>query len=859
VTRSRRYLIEVLQNAECLLDNLLLFDQTLFDQNKTDGKAIGRIVRVTLELSTYSIEDQIRQWKEVCNSFITLRSKALVEKHYDLRHNAYAWMLTAPEFKPLIDNPSKEWSMRLAHLISTRNLAPGGRKARCKAIEKFKRTTELPFIVPENALHKLDITSEWLGGFCSHLKGTNLLRGGHCSLNNSGTLDMPVSMGGRAADAMIDIRRFLNEVPENGETREYPWGNRFYPAGRPRWQAWGTSTETADVKFLDPVELETLGRRENLAGLGPSTGCMVYTVAYETYRPFKESGDLIPIRQATVSEPGGKVRIVTTGPWWLAVLQQPFAHMFREHIGYHPSAYSVMLRADQAWQALRIFGRLEIDQINDYDDVAVLSSDLECATDAIPHSVGKTLLHGFINGVGGDALKWGWITDLISNRLVFTEDKDVFTLQRGVMMGEPLSKVCLILLGLAMEEIAYREFLGVSLYAIRRPRTPWHAFHIGGDDHLAVGPLPYLKQITANHRTYGSMISLEKHRISKIMVVYTEKVLHFKGTILNMDPSTIDDHIDQSIFVDSMKIRLLSPFTKALDTVNDRNVAIGKLKGIARSIQYLKDSGLKRKILDRALYRFRDFIKGPHHRTIRAVESLPVELGGLGIAADLRYLNNLPPIYNRALRSICIADPAGFQARILLGTCFANDTSRGVTTHDFIGKWINVMIENMAFARPVIGSVRDWFSLIDPNHQLTFRAKLQRLKDRDIIPLSDVPQLIERSYVFRRLLEQKDIRPGYRTELISKRIAKVWNGLEKLGPKLHRDGSPLSEKELAAAQKLAKQVLFINLNETMVLPIKSRDEDGDLTDLRFWRASIRDVACFGQPSMTVDSNKLERL
>jgi hypothetical protein len=746
--------------------------------------------------------------------------------------------------------------MRLAHLISTRNLAPGGRSARRKAITEFRQTTETEFAVSECMLHKLALVTEWIGGFTSHLKGTNVLRGGHCSLNNSGTLDMPVSLGGRAADAIIDIRKFLNEVPEEAETRDYPWGDRFYPRGRPRWQAWGRSTDTADVKFLDPVELETLGRRENLAGIGPYTGCMVYTVAFEMYRLEKELGHPISIRQASVSEPGAKVRIVTTGPWWLAVLQQPIAHMFREHIGYHPSAYSVMLRADQAWQALRIFGQLEIDNINDHDDVAVLSSDLKSATDAIPHTVGKQLLHSFIEGVGGTALKWKWIIDLISTRTVFTEDGQMFILRRGIMMGEPLSKVCLILLSLAVEEIAYREYLGVSLRVIRRPRTPWHGYHVGGDDHIAVGPIGYLKQITANHRLCGSMISPEKHRISKIMVVYTEKVLHFKGTILNMDPTTIDDNINQSIFVDSMKIRLLSPFTKAMDNVNDRNVAVGKVKGIARSLQYLKDSSMKRLILDRALYRFRDFILGPHHRTIRAIESLPVELGGLGIASDTRYLANLPPIYNRALRTICIADPAGYRVRILLGTCFSNDTSRGVSTHDFIAKWIDVIVDNMSFGRPVVGSIRDWFALIDREHKLTFRAKLQRLKDRDIIPLSDLPQLIERSYVFRRLLEQKDIRPGYRTEPITSRVAKVWNGLEKLGSRLHADGSPLTERELAAASRLAKQVLLINLDETMVLPIKSRDEDGDLTDLRFWRASIKDVALFGQPSMTVDSKQL---
>jgi hypothetical protein len=657
---------------------------------------------------------------------------------------------------------------------------------------------------------------------------------------------------------MIDIRRFLNERPEGGELREYPWGTRFYPAGRPRWQAWGRSEEPSDVDFLVPLEMENLGKRETLAGIGDYTGVMVFTVAYELYQQVKESGSPIPVRQATVCEPGGKARIITTGPWWLAVLQQPIAHMLNEHVSRHPSAYSVMLRADQAWQALKIFERLEISQIDDHDDIMVLSSDLETATDAVPHDVGRCLLGTFIEGVGGQALKWKWVVDLISSRLVFTEDKQIFTLRRGVLMGEPLSKVILILLNLVAEEVAYREYLGVSLRAIRRPAMPWHAFHVGGDDHIAVGPKSYLKGITAVHRSMGSIISKGKHRMSKVCVVYTEKVLHFKGRIINMPVDKIDDNINQSIFVDSVKIRLLSPFTRAIDNVNDRTGASGKLKGSSRSLTYVKDMGLKRLVIDRALYRYQDFILGPHHRSIRAIESLPASRGRLVIALDTRYLANMPPIFNRALRTICVADRRGYQVRNILGSIFSNDTSRGVSTHDFIAKWLNVIIENMTFARPVVAGIRDWFQLIDQKNQLTFRAKLARLKERNVIPLADLPQLIERSYVFRRLLEQVDVRHGYRTEPIRLRVAKAWTALEDLGNGLHPDGSPLSERELNAAVKLSKIVLLIDLSQTMILPLKMRDEDGDLTDLRFWRASIEDAVRYGQPSMTVDNKRLSR-
>nr|WAK73584.1 RNA-dependent RNA polymerase [Phytophthora palustris narna-like virus 1] len=840
--RPQDTILNSIKQVECLIDNLLLYDRTLFDRNNPDHKVIGRRVRVTLKLCTYSVDDQVAQWKDLVNHLVTLRSKAIVEKSVNLRFNAYRWLLKTATIRDLVRNPRKDRSERMAHLISTRNLAPGGKRARLKAVARFKELTSSAFITNETALQKLGIVTQRVTNICSTIRGTNLLSGGHCSLNNSGTLDVPVRLGGRAADAIIDIRRFLNEKPENGYTREYPWGTRYYPTGRPRWQAWGRSEEPSDTEFLAVIQRETLGQRENLAGIGPSTGSMVYTVAYEMYDREKEKGIPLPIRQATVPEPGGKCRIVTTGHWWLAVVQQPLCHM----VAFHPSAYSVMLRADQAWQALKVLERLSISSLEDIDDVYVLSSDLKEATDAMPHDVARMMLKSLLTALGSSARKWLWILDLIGPRTVFAEDGSVFTLQRGVMMGEPLSKVCLILLNLVVEDMAFLEYLGKSLHVTRAPRVPWRAYHVGGDDHLAVGPIGYLKKITANHRSYGSVISPEKHRISRFMVVYTEKVLHFDGRTINMPVDQIDDNIIDSVFVDSVKVRLLSPYTKAIETISDRNVAIGKVKGISRSLQYLKSSSMKRLVIDRALYRFRDFIKGPHHRTIRSVESLPVELGGLGIALDTRYLANLPPIFNRGLRSICTADPVGYQVRLLLGTIFSNDTSRGVSTHDFIAKW------------PVVGSVRDWFQIIDPQNHLTFRAKLQRLKQRGIVSLNDLPQLIERSYVFRRLLEQVDIRPGYRTEPVAKRIAKAWTSLENLQGRLHPDGSPLSERELAAAQKLAKQVLLINLNEGMILPIYNRDSDGDLTELRFRRTDILDVVRFGQPSMTVDIRHLTR-
>jgi hypothetical protein len=509
-----------------------------------------------------------------------------------------------------------------------------------------------------------------------------------------------------------------------------------------------------------------------------------------------------------------------------------------------------MLRADQAWHALRGFSRLSVEKTG--DGISVLSSDLKSATDAIPFSTSRVLLKGFIEALGHS--QWLWLVDLVDERNIFTEDGDMIHLKRGIMMGEPLSKTVLVLLTLCAEEIAYSEELGVSL----RREGPtenlgWRAFHVGGDDHLAIGPKSYLHRITSNQKALGSLISPEKHRISEHLVVYTERVLHFTGKVINQPVEEVIRNPNNSIFVDSVKLRLLSPFTKALEAVNDKNVASGKIKGISSGLEYYPDGSTKKLVLDRALYKFKDFILGPHHRTIRAIESLPVTLGGLGLAQDTKYLANLPPIFNRAVRSICLTGKGAYLAQTVLGSIFENSHPRGVHSRDFIREWISNMVDNLDYFP--IGSLTEWFQQLDPS--LPFRLKLKRLEDNNVVSLSRLPQIIERSFIFRRLLENPPIGNAYRTDNMRKRVAQAWGDLEKLESLLHPDGSILSSRELQTAVKTSKRGLLINLNEVYKIHVEHMDSDGE-SEALFVSRTVKQVLAYGQPSMTVDLKTLHQ-
>jgi len=845
-------ILRILKNLDSVIDSFLLFDRTMFGRTHEDHKALIRALRVTLSVSAYSIDDQISKWKDFVNHFTTVASQAIVGEQVSLKGNCYAFLLKVGKFSKIISGTdlSQKDYMSLAHVISTRHLANGGRSAIAKAIKQFKVTTGSYYHVSGEALQKLDRATRRVAGIAFSLSGQKHVSGGHVSLNTSGTLDVPVSAGGRAADAMLDLKEFLNGVPKEPEVYHLPWGDHYCPADLERWASWGRLEERGP--WLSRSIFERVDRGARLRGCNEYTGEMIFTVAFIKYEEHCKDGKPIPIRQATVSEPGGKARIVTTGPWWLAVIQQPLCHGLRELLGFHPSAHSCLLRCDQAWQSLHVLSNAKDSELA--QDEYVLSSDLKEATDAIPHDVGRTMLRALLEQIG--ATEWLWIVDLIGPRTVFAEDGDVFLLKRGVMMGEPLSKILLVLLGLTMEEIAFSEYTGKKLSRKFTIDTKWRSFHLGGDDHLARGPLAYLKGITANHRLYGSIISPTKHRLSKIFVVYTEKLLVFRGRVANMPVNIVNDNIEKSVFIDSIKIRLLSPFTKATDTMNDKNVAIGKCIGLASTFKWFSDKPLMRLVFDRAQYRFRDFIASGHHKTLSSVQALPVSLGGLGFSIDTKYLENLPECFNKALRAVALGGSEGYQAQVTLSQTYVNKCPRGVSPDDVIANTVKQFLDYPKMVN--LMSFEEALDQVDPERNNSFSHNLWLLRKKDIVSLRDIPSIAERAYVMRKLLEQSGVGKPYRTETNSRRIAKTWNDLNNLG--LTTSGSQLTIEELKLAEKVSKRSLYIDLSQTTtIVTVDSMDPEYD-NDNPWATGTFLDVSqkqslTWGEPTMSVRLKK----
>jgi hypothetical protein len=250
----------------------------------------------------------------------------------------------------------------------------------------------------------------------------------------------------------------------------------------------------------------------------------------------------IPLCVLTITEPGCKARIVTTGPWWLYVLQQALAHVTRGFLASHPSAEAGMARTDQAWQYLYLICKA---RSSFKEDFACLSSDLKSATDAIPLPVLERLLKGFTDGLGYFSPLTGIAIQLLTvGRICYVDKLDHwFSSSRGIFMGEPLAKTLLTLLNLSCEEIGIRKFLKTDF---KTPITVgWRCFAVAGDDHIAIGPKGYLKEITRTHIRAGSVISPDKHGISTKFVRYCEKILDIRNIRnLSWTPKTINDSFD---------------------------------------------------------------------------------------------------------------------------------------------------------------------------------------------------------------------------------------------------------------------------------------------------------------------------
>jgi hypothetical protein len=378
-------------------------------------------------------------------------------------------------------------------------------------------------------------------------------------------------------------------------------------------------------------------------------------------------------------------------------------------------------------------------------------------------------------------------------------------------------------------------------------------FHLGGDDHIAIGPREYLNGITAEHRRIGGQPSMDKHGISKVAVVYTENLLYFRDKIISIPVNDVDRRYDESIFIDSIKVRNLSPFRKGSERENEVSSWIGKCKATAGSIAYLKGNmKLKGRIaISRLLYRFQRNLPKEHQSSMKAVIAMPVPLGGLGMTVNLeRSAENLPILWRKAFNVILRGEDTSLQVRRALTGMWKPHGQRGIQTDGFLDNVEGQILER--FARMSLDEVRE---IVDPEQTETLARVFYMAKEKGYYPADSLRELVEKPYVVRRLLQVTATDKTLRVLPMRFRMRACWNKLEAMP--LVVNSEPILGSQIGEAAKMARGQFFVNLNEETTIAVdptgSAVDTESDSVDwskVDFKEVTLKAMLLQGAPSLT---------
>jgi hypothetical protein len=320
----------------------------------------------------------------------------------------------------------------------------------------------------------------------------------------------------------------------------------------------------------------------------------------------------------------------------------------------------------------------------------------------------------------------------------------------------------------------------------------WRAFSVGGDDHIAYGPLWYLERITYNHLCWGSIISKTKHGIARKAVKYCEKILYFEGRDLNVSPKQINrttQDYERSVFVDSVKVRLLSPLSKSIEVRNDRNIAIGKAKSLGRTLRWMNrdifDDKWVQMVRTRFVRRMKHYL--PKEGTSLFYQILlPEELGGLDLYLNGEMLSifNRVPLPTKQFISRLLEGKANFRLLRKFKTFTANGIQRGF---DFkIGYAEDLESFGPGVEEGPIFEIRDKLGL---STELSLRKLVRKLSSLGWMTFDDLLRESLRGYLFEGILAGIAEPKRFTTTPWKRRYATLWDetydpNYDVLGPEI---------------------------------------------------------------------------
>jgi len=269
-----------------------------------------------------------------------------------------------------------------------------------------------------------------------------------------------------------------------------------------------------------------------------------------------------------------------------------------------------------------------------------------------------------------------------------------------------------------------------------------------------------------------------KHGISRVAVKYCEKILFLQERDLNVTPKAINrstEDYERSIFVDSIKVRLLSPLSKSVEVQNDRNIAIGKAKSLGRTLRWLNPDIFKDKwvkmVRTRFIRRMKHYLPKEGTGLFNQI-LLPEELGGLDLylRGEMLSIWNDVPLPTQQFVSKILRKEADFRLLRKFKTFTSNGIERGfdfkVTfAQDLETFGPGVEAQNVYDIREALALPKD----------LSLRKMLKVLRSKGWMTFDDLLRESLRGYLFEGILTGLAEHKVYRTTPWKRRYSELWD------------------------------------------------------------------------------------
>jgi hypothetical protein len=451
------------------------------------------------------------------------------------------------------------------------------------------------------------------------------------------------------------------------------------------------------------------------------------------------------------------------------------------------------------------------------------------------------------------------VIDLIGPRTILLPEgyRSIEQTTTGIMMGEAIAKPSLTILNLAVEELAYLTYknrldlLGTHLPS---PYSSWRYIHIGGDDHLAVGPPTYLDEITNKHISAGSHIDPGKHGRSNICVKYTERCINVCNIPIG---KPIHEDYEKSIIIDSIKVRLLERGQSTMLKKDNKNVAIGKSAQLGTALEWLPKSeefwpeDKKDSIRSLFIERMGPLLprKAVNPKAFWAIH-LPRILGGYGLGEKSKikyYLDNSPLptqwLLEKALEGNDITEDLKIFRKLN-----SNISSRGIESIQKLKEDISGQIKE----DPSLHGAVDWKFISEQFPDDNPRRTLAIARNSNWMSVEDFADYSTRGTLFETLLTGSEPQKQFNTRRFVDTYRKVWGQAEQRDLDIYRYQKDLwTNRDITNAISPYSKLLFIDISQKTAIDVGEIGPNGEDLTYDFRECSLLEMFTIGTPSLNI--------